>query len=40
MFMTRSQIQMSKPTVSQENGVDLRALRRTLDPRQGCIRNL
>ena len=38
MFMQQSPIQMPKATVSQENGVDARVLRHTLDPLQGCIR--
>jgi hypothetical protein len=38
MFTNRSHVQMPKATVSQENGVDTRALRQTLDPLQGCIR--
>ena len=38
MFTKRSHIQMSKPTVSQENGVDACLLRQTPDYIPGCIR--
>ncbi len=38
MFTQASHIQMSKPTVSQENGAYLRALRQTPDYIPGCIR--
>lgn len=38
MFTQASHTQMSKTTVSQENGVDARLLRQTPDYIPGCIR--